>query len=576
MSNGLTTDLQVKASLDRVVLEALLPVAQILVLLFVVFTVFDMLTLPSESRVVVVGYDFVLGLVFLVMSMVLRRGLIPASWANGMGALMALLTSSNSLLTMYVADSVVFTPLLMMVMLAIGAMLISMRWVLVALSLCFMAWLVVVWPFTHVDELILYCIFMVVAFTLAVALQSGRERTQRRLLVALAESRHARANAESLAQLAETASQAKGEFLANISHETRTPIHGVLGMTEILLAEGLDREQKERVETIRDSTRALLSLVNEVLDFSKGEAGQLRLEQVAFQPRLVLNEVSRLLAPLAHEKDLAWHVAVDEGVPEWFRGDAGRLRQILLNIMGNAIKFTSHGSVRSNLRLLRRGLGENRILRFDVCDSGPSVPVDLRDKLFDPFFQQDGSDKRAQGGTGLGLSIARQLVLLMGGEIGVEESSEGGACFWFTVELLESDAKNIEGDVAESLEGRILVVDDHPINQRVAQAALCRVGLNVQVVGSGPDALEHLGLESYDLVLLDVQMPGMDGMEVLHRIRTDESGRFDPHIPVLAVTAHASENARQRFLDAGMDGFVAKPFDAQHLLEEVKLQLGRR
>jgi signal transduction histidine kinase/ActR/RegA family two-component response regulator len=445
-------------------------------------------------------------------------------------------------------------------------------------------------------------------------------RARRRDRIIQARLADAKQQAEVHAQRAEAASKAKSEFLAMMSHEIRTPMNGVLGFANLLLETPLNAEQREFTESMQRSGDALLTIINDVLDYSKIEAGKMSVEKIDFDLRSVCDEVRVILQAAVAERGLVMSLAYDAALPRFIKGDPARLRQVLLNLAGNAVKFTERGTVHIEVSQL-----DGAQVRISVIDSGIGIAADQMDRLFRRFTQADSSTTRRYGGTGLGLAISKTLVELMGGTIGAQSHEGTGSTFWVTLPLVvapqaETDAKTaapppaaaapthlaavplltaaapihaaavplptaaapIEAaaaplltaalhepltvrsaatDAAEHGGGRLLLVEDNFVNQRVAVYMLTKLGHQVDVARHGREAVAKLSKTVYDLVLMDCQMPEMDGFEATRIIRDRSSAVLDHEVPVVAMTANAFPEDRARALAFGMNDFLAKPVD---------------
>jgi signal transduction histidine kinase/DNA-binding NarL/FixJ family response regulator len=373
---------------------------------------------------------------------------------------------------------------------------------------------------------------------------------------------------EKAKRTAEEATQAKSEFLANMSHEIRTPLNGIIGMAELLSTTKLTGRQREFMGMVRESADSLLRLLNDILDFSKIEAGKLDLDAIDFDLRDYVKRAVQTFEVSAAEKGVELHCQVAGGVPDRLVGDPGRLRQVLLNLVGNAIKFTNEGEVTVDV-VEEHQTTDQVSLHFSVKDTGVGIPPDRQRAIFEAFNQADTSTTRKYGGTGLGLAIVSQLVDLMGGRIWLQSKMGKGTTFHFTAVFATEARAARETAAAKAREDRqaklkVLLAEDGIINQRVASGLLQIRGHEVAVVGNGRDVLEAVDNGTFDVVLMDVQMPGMDGYAVTAAIREKEDKRGG-HIPIIAMTAAAMKGDREKCLDAGMDGYLPKPIHAELL-----------
>jgi signal transduction histidine kinase/CheY-like chemotaxis protein len=443
-----------------------------------------------------------------------------------------------------------------------------------------------------VGALIAVALLAVLTGVVVYRLSRTASRVRRRDRIIQARLADAKQQAEVHAQRAEAASKAKSDFLAMMSHEIRTPMNGVLGFANLLLETPLNAEQREFAESMQRSGDALLTIINDVLDYSKIEAGKMTVEKIDFDLRSVCDEVRSILQAAVAERGLVMSLRYDAALPRFIKGDPARLRQVLLNLAGNAVKFTERGTVHIEVSQL-----DGAQVRISVIDSGIGIAAEQLDRLFRRFTQADSSTTRRYGGTGLGLAISKTLVELMGGTVGAQSHEGTGSTFWVTLPLVVAPQPETEAEAAapppataaaipadavplltvavyepvtapsaaagaaERGGGRLLLVEDNFVNQRVAVYMLTKLGHQVDVARHGREAVAKLSETVYDLVLMDCQMPEMDGFEATRIIRDRSSAVLDHEVPVVAMTANAFPEDRARALAFGMNDFLAKPVD---------------
>lgn len=369
---------------------------------------------------------------------------------------------------------------------------------------------------------------------------------------------------------AELATNAKSMFLANMSHEIRTPMNGVIGMVEALKSSNLNEDQMEYLNIIDISSENLLNVVNDILDFSKVEAGQIELEHITFSIKKTIEEVVKMLKFKSDQKDLHLKYEVSDKLPSFLVGDPLRIKQILINLINNAIKFTDKGGINILCELVSINLKKAK-LKFSVTDTGIGISEEAKNRLFESFTQADASTTRKFGGTGLGLAISKSLSEMMNGEIGVESNVGEGSSFWFTIHLDLASGnylKNPRDSETYDLEMKnlkILVAEDNTINQRVAIFLIGKLGHTVDIAANGKEAFEMYKSGNYNIVFMDIQMPIMDGLESTKEIREFEKENNQKEIPIVAMTANTMKGDKENFLNSGMNDYIGKPFKTAEL-----------
>ena len=369
-------------------------------------------------------------------------------------------------------------------------------------------------------------------------------------------------------QKALDASKYKSLFLANMSHEIRTPLNGIISMVEMLKSAKLTEQEKEYLEIIDISSNSLLSIINDILDYSKIEANQLQLEQIPVDIRKTVQEVVKMLSVKAEQNNLYLRCKIADDVPECIKGDPVRIKQILINYVNNAIKFTKKGGVEINIYNISKDDKKVK-MKFEVIDTGIGISEENQKKLFKEFTQADSSTTREFGGTGLGLAISKKLAQMMNGEVGLESKQGEGSTFWFTAcfeitSFVKKEEKTAEEYHSEKL--NILLVEDNVINQRVAGFAIKKLGHNLDIANNGIEGLEKFKQKKYDLILMDLQMPKMNGYDTTIAIRKYEKENNLEKTKIIAMTANALKGEKDKCLAIGMDGYLSKPFK----LEDIK------